>query len=190
MLKREVQRAEDDARRSQSIIADYKQICNQLGQRLEDEQRRTARVKQLMADNLSSCCNCSAVLEQLSGELEAESSEATPSGGSRGGSGRSSTSPETKPKLQLTSAESRFEQQVRELELELAQTKLALVEAECRSQDLTHQLTAVTSELHSSPRNNWLQKTLSSIKEVTKKEVMKETPLATARRDSSSSEKQ
>ena len=29
----------------------------------------------------------------------------------------------------------------RELELELAQTKLALVETECKNQDLTHQLT-------------------------------------------------
>ena len=29
----------------------------------------------------------------------------------------------------------------RELELELAQTKLALVETECKNQDLTHQFT-------------------------------------------------
>ena len=54
--------------------------------------------------------------------------------------------------------------QVRQLELELAQTKLALVEAECRSQDLTHQLTTVSVELQASSRNNWLTKTLSSIK--------------------------
>ena len=29
---------------------------------------------------------------------------------------------------------------IRELELELAQTKLALVETECKNQDLTHQV--------------------------------------------------
>ena len=79
---------------------------------------------------------------------------------------------------------------MRELELELAQTKLALVEAECKSQDLTHQLTTITAELHSSSRNNWLQKTLSSIKEVTKKDVVKEaTSSFSVRRDSCNLEK-
>ena len=34
------------------------------------------------------------------------------------------------------------EERLRELELELAQTKLSLVEAECRSQDLEHRLAA------------------------------------------------
>lgn len=34
------------------------------------------------------------------------------------------------------------EQRLRELELELAQTKLSLVEAECRSQELEHRLAA------------------------------------------------
>ena len=35
------------------------------------------------------------------------------------------------------------EQRLRELELELAQTKLSLVEAECRSQELEHRLAAI-----------------------------------------------
>lgn len=34
------------------------------------------------------------------------------------------------------------EERLRELELELAQTKLSLVESECRSQDLEHKLAA------------------------------------------------
>ena len=75
----------------------------------------------------------------------------------------------------------------RELELELAQTKLALVETECKNQDLTHQFTVtqvpeVPLSLNfdfflkpkqdfkgssSGPQSNtWLSKTLSSIKEV------------------------
>merc|ERR1719430_2021499 len=60
-------------------------------------------------------------------------------------------------------------ERVRELELELAQTKLALVETECKNQDLTHQFT-VTQDFKGSssgPQSNtWLSKTLSSIKEV------------------------
>ena len=75
----------------------------------------------------------------------------------------------------------------RELELELAQTKLALVETECKNQDLTHQFTVTqVPEVPLSPNfdfflkpkqdfkgsssgpqsNTWLSKTLSSIKEV------------------------
>jgi len=60
------------------------------------------------------------------------------------------------------------DQLIRELELELAQTKLALVESECKNQDLLHQLNATVMEAQSS-KNTWFQKTLSSIKEVTNK---------------------
>jgi len=60
------------------------------------------------------------------------------------------------------------DQLIRELELELAQTKLALVESECKNQDLMHQLNASMLEAQSS-KNTWFQKTLSSIKEVTNK---------------------
>lgn len=77
-------------------------------------------------------------------------------------------------------------ERIRELELELAQTKLAHVEAECRNQvrclssvtcttlnrfvfqNLTHQLRATELEL-TTAKNNWLSKTLSSIKEVANK---------------------
>lgn len=58
------------------------------------------------------------------------------------------------------------ENMIRELELELAQKKLALVESECKTQDLTHQLNAALAEVQSS-KNTWFQKTLNSIKDVT-----------------------
>lgn len=54
---------------------------------------------------------------------------------------------------------------MRELELELAQTKLALVESECKTQDLTHQLSTALSEIQAS-KNTWFHKTLTSIREV------------------------
>lgn len=57
---------------------------------------------------------------------------------------------------------------IRELELELAQTKLALVEAECKNQDLVHQLNSAIVELQTS-KSTWFQKTLTSIKEATVK---------------------
>ncbi|KAJ3641745.1 hypothetical protein Zmor_028224 [Zophobas morio] len=62
-------------------------------------------------------------------------------------------------------------ERVRELELELAQTKLAQVEAECRNQDLIHRLRNTEIELTSAKNSwpPWLSKTLSSIKEVANK---------------------
>ena len=72
------------------------------------------------------------------------------------------------------------EERVKELELELAKTKLALVETECKNQDLTHQLSviqpsdnqasvsAVDNERRPSITrggNKWLSKTLTSIRE-------------------------
>ena len=69
---------------------------------------------------------------------------------------------------------------IRELELELAQTKLALVESECRTQDLTHQLNAAITEIQAS-KSTWLNKTLTSIREVT---TTKKDSVMSAKKDS------
>lgn len=58
-------------------------------------------------------------------------------------------------------------ERIRELELELAQTKLAHVEAQCKNQDLNHQLNTTLTEIQAN-RNSWqpwLTKTISSIQE-------------------------
>jgi len=72
------------------------------------------------------------------------------------------------------------EERIKELELELAKTKLALVETECKNQDLTHQLSLIqpndnqpTAPTIDNDRrssltrggNKWLSKTLTSIRE-------------------------
>lgn len=57
--------------------------------------------------------------------------------------------------------------QVKELELVLAQTKLELVESQCRNQDLNHQMNTLIAEIQSN-RNSWqpwLTKTINSIQE-------------------------
>ena len=53
---------------------------------------------------------------------------------------------------------------IHELELELAQTKLALVESECKNQDLLHQLNSAVLEIQTS-KNTWFQKTFTTIKD-------------------------
>lgn len=198
MLQREVQRAEEEGRRSQSIIADYKQICSKLTRRLEGEQSRAKEVFERLQASLSDSPNYSSLLDDVVSLIRSEQS--SPDLQETG-----NLVCESKPRSPA-SAQSQFEnqvktfrslchllclcnvgmlQKVRLLELELAQTKLALVEAECRNQDLTHQLSTISMEMQSQSRNSWLQKTLSSIKEATaKKDGL---PVATSTASSSGS---
>lgn len=59
-------------------------------------------------------------------------------------------------------------QRIRDLEFQLVQTKLAHVEAECKNQDLIHQLNTTQSE-NQNARNSswqpWLSKTFNTIQE-------------------------
>ncbi|KAK9306336.1 hypothetical protein QLX08_003024 [Tetragonisca angustula] len=161
MLQREVARADAESRRSNIIIAEYKQIC----QRLEDDYNAAKTTLSELRAKVSKCDKCkscimdsSNILADIAHPLENR----------------------IDPMLH------RVQERVRELELELAQTKLAHVEAECRNQDLTHQLHATASELQAA-RNSWpwLSKTLSSIKEAAnKREVIAPSLMKDLRRDS------
>ncbi|XP_021936280.1 rab GTPase-activating protein 1-like [Zootermopsis nevadensis] len=164
MLKREVQKAENESNRNTAIITEYKQIC----QRLDDEQ---VAAKAALNDLRSQVVGCDHCRTLLGDENITEN----------GGEQDIPTNKTSDPQL------IRAQERIRELELELAQTKLAHVEAECRNQDLVHQLHSTVAELQTA-RNSWppwLHKTLSSIKEVAnKKELTGGGPLATmARRD-------
>ena len=66
----------------------------------------------------------------------------------------------------------KFSDRIKELEMELAQTKLALVETKCRNQELTHQIVLNEEKMESSQlqqqqnsNKKWFAKTLYSIKE-------------------------
>ncbi|XP_034948115.1 rab GTPase-activating protein 1-like [Chelonus insularis] len=145
MLQREVTRADAESRRNVIIINEYKQIC----QRLEDDYNAAKTALSDLRIKISNCDNCRTILMESS-KVYADISHPLEN--------------RTDPMLH------RAQERVRELELELAQTKLAHVEAECRNQDLTHQLHAAASELQAA-RNSWpwLSKTLLSIKEAANK---------------------
>ncbi|XP_058799127.1 rab GTPase-activating protein 1-like isoform X2 [Phymastichus coffea] len=160
MLQREVGRADTESRRNAIIIAEYKQIC----QRLEDDYNTAKSSLSDLRTKIAKCDKCS--------KFTLDSPASTP----------------INPlEARVDPILSRAQERVRELELELAQTKLAHVEAECRNQDLTHQLHATASELQAA-RNSWpwLSKTLSSIKEAAnKREVIGGTAVSgILRRDS------
>ncbi|XP_067125616.1 rab GTPase-activating protein 1-like isoform X2 [Centruroides vittatus] len=150
MCRRELERTEDEIIRCNAIIADYKQICSQLSKRLEKEQTSGRETVETVMECVKTCEKCCKQLEERNvirtgGKLKKMDAE---------------------DKL---STVQELEDHVKELELELAQTKLALVESECKNQDLTHQLNGAVAELQAS-KNTWLHKTLSSIRDATRKE--------------------
>ncbi|XP_042874491.1 rab GTPase-activating protein 1-like isoform X2 [Penaeus japonicus] len=136
MLKSEVQKGDVESQRNGAIIADYKKICSQLSERLDKEQAANIKTINMYKAKVSACEKCSGILSPVTGppgELGVEESPVV----------------------------TKLHQQIRELELELAQTKLALVESECKNQDLTHQLSTAVTELQAT-KNTWFQKTLTS----------------------------
>ncbi|VDN30030.1 unnamed protein product [Gongylonema pulchrum] len=119
MCRREVQRLESEAMRSQSIILNYKQICSDLSYRLDKQQENYQTQKKRISVGRRALLNLSE-FQQYSPVKE------------ENGCGLRVV--ELMDKLEES------EQRVRQLELSLAQTKLELVEAQCRNQDLSHQV--------------------------------------------------
>ncbi|XP_023215853.1 rab GTPase-activating protein 1-like [Centruroides sculpturatus] len=150
MCRRELQRAETEISRNNLIISEYKQICGQLNSRFEKEQQLSKEMIEKLRAQMKTCENCRTALDapqSLPMQLPVDETGI----------------PKQGPKCDDS------QDQIRELELELAQTKLALVEAECKNQDVNHQLNVALAELQS-VKNTWFHKTLSSIRDATKKE--------------------
>lgn len=122
MWRQNIEQAEEERKRHTAIIEEYKKICTQMDERSEklkeDLHQELLEVKR----RVGSCENCAALFSD-EGHVSLD--------------GDSTVS--FKPSVKVVDAE----QRLRELELELAQTKLSLVEAECRSQELEHRLSAI-----------------------------------------------
>ncbi|KAI4876386.1 hypothetical protein NFI96_017851, partial [Prochilodus magdalenae] len=147
MCRRELDKSESEIKKNGSIIGEYKQICSQLSERLEKQQTANRGELEKIRLKVEGCEKCS-VLFSKEGRLKAVSA---PKEGSE------EEADEEKEALQA---------QLREMELELAQTKLQLVEAECKIQDLEHHLGLALSEVQAA-KKTWFNRTLSSIKTVT-----------------------
>ncbi|PFX29753.1 rab GTPase-activating protein 1-like [Stylophora pistillata] len=122
MYRQTIEQAEEDKKRHITVIEQYKKICKEKEERSE-ELKEDLRLELLeVKRRIGSCENCSALFSE-EGHVSLEA----------GGIAAFKTS------VKLVDSE----QCLRELELELAQTKLSLVEAECRSQELEHRLAAI-----------------------------------------------
>uniref|UniRef100_A0A8B9RDQ3 Rab-GAP TBC domain-containing protein n=1 Tax=Astyanax mexicanus TaxID=7994 RepID=A0A8B9RDQ3_ASTMX len=142
VFRRELEKAESEIKKTTAIIAEYKQICSQLSTRLEKQQAATK--EELDLSKVMSCERCREVFNK-DGPLHMPAVTQD---------NRDTDVDEEKDSLKA---------QLRELELELAQTKLQLVEAKCRIQELEHQRGVLMNEVQAA-KNSWFSKTLGSLK--------------------------
>ncbi|XP_030623234.1 rab GTPase-activating protein 1 isoform X2 [Chanos chanos] len=147
MCRRELDKSESEIKKNGSIIGEYKQICSQLSERLEKQQTANRGELEKIMMKVEDCERCS-VLFNKEGRLKVLSAAKE---------GSEEETDEEKETLK---------NQLREMELELAQTKLQLVEAECKIQDLEHHLGLALNEVQAA-KKTWFNRTLSSIKTVT-----------------------
>uniref|UniRef100_A0A8D3BE03 Rab GTPase-activating protein 1 n=1 Tax=Scophthalmus maximus TaxID=52904 RepID=A0A8D3BE03_SCOMX len=152
MCRRELDKSESEIKKNGSIIGEYKQICSQLSERLEKQQTATRGELEKIRSKVEGCEKCSSLFNK-EGRVRAAVSTAP--------AGSAEETDEEKEGLK---------NQLREMELELAQTKLQLVEAECKIQDLEHHLGLALNEVQAA-KKTWFNRTLSSIKTVTGTQV-------------------
>lgn len=145
VFRRELEKAELEIKKTTAIIAEYKQICSQLSTRLEKHQAATKEELDIVRSKVMGCDHCKDLFTTL------ESLQTSSPGRDKM---TSEPSDEEKDGLQ---------EQLRHLELELAQTKLQLVEAKCRIQELEHQRGVLMNEIQAA-KNSWFSKTLGSLK--------------------------
>ncbi|XP_064249828.1 rab GTPase-activating protein 1 isoform X1 [Passer domesticus] len=147
MCRRELDKAESEIKKNSSIIGDYKQICSQLSERLEKQQTANKAEIEKIRQKVDDCEHCREFFNK-EGRVKVASTAKD---------GSDEDTDEEKETLK---------NQLREMELELAQTKLQLVEAECKIQDLEHHLGLALNEVQAA-KKTWFNRTISSIKTVT-----------------------
>uniref|UniRef100_A0A6I8RH32 Rab GTPase-activating protein 1 n=1 Tax=Xenopus tropicalis TaxID=8364 RepID=A0A6I8RH32_XENTR len=148
MCRRELDKAESEIKKNSSIIGDYKQICSQLSDRLEKQQSSNKAEIEKIRQKVDGCEHCREFFNK-EGHLKPVSFLK-----------ESFTMEDTDEEKES------LKNQLREMELELAQTKLQLVEAECKIQDLEHHLGLALNEVQAA-KKTWFNRTISSIKTAT-----------------------
>ncbi|ODN05350.1 Rab GTPase-activating protein 1 [Orchesella cincta] len=161
LFQREMKQYDIESEKKSNIIADYKRTCSNLSSQLEQAQKDTRERNKFFQSNLCPACAhfVSVAINIASGgnknpEAGAQSEQYSPS--------HEPSTPNT-------------EETIKMLENELAKTKIALAEAECRNDDLSHRLSISQNELEAI-RNNasgstWLWKNLSFTKDKEHKKI-------------------
>jgi len=167
VCRREVVSSEKEITRQSSIISDYKSICSQLSHRLEKMQSCHQQKIDRILQSIRSCETCHQKASLVANDQLVNGGV----NGSVSSSQNQSLDSTILPSSPSTSSndEESLDKRVRELELELAQTKLALVEAECINQDLVHEERELREQIVASQQHHskptWIHKTLTTIRE-------------------------
>uniref|UniRef100_A0A3Q0SBR1 Uncharacterized protein n=1 Tax=Amphilophus citrinellus TaxID=61819 RepID=A0A3Q0SBR1_AMPCI len=145
VFRREMEKAEQKLKRSSGIIADYKQICSQLTNRLERQQAAHREEMDSLKSAIKACSHCQHTrISEQGREEKAEGSRME----------------EQKRREQEKEV---LRAQIRELEQGLVQTKLQMVETTCKIQDLEHQKGILADDLQEA-KNSWISKTFTSLR--------------------------
>uniref|UniRef100_A0A671FJC9 RAB GTPase activating protein 1 like n=1 Tax=Rhinolophus ferrumequinum TaxID=59479 RepID=A0A671FJC9_RHIFE len=115
VFRKQLEKAEYEIKKTTAIIAEYKQICSQLSTRLEKQQAASKEELEVVKGKMMACKHCSDIFSK-EGALK-------PAAINREDQG-----------IESDDEKDSLRKQLREMELELAQTKLQLVEAKCKIQ--------------------------------------------------------
>ncbi|XP_077417071.1 rab GTPase-activating protein 1-like isoform X2 [Vanacampus margaritifer] len=166
VLRRELESAEQEVKRSSGIIADYKQICTQLTTRLERQQDAHLQEVHSLKSAMKACAHCRHHAAEYE---EGEASDASPSPPHDHSAvvvpewDQQHSGP-TQAELRRENQErASLKAQIRQLEKELAQTKLQVVEANCKIQELEHERGILANNLQDA-KNNWISKAFTSLR--------------------------
>lgn len=175
VTRREVEKAEDEIKRKNCIINEYKKITSTQSDRLEVYQNEFKDIMMKITEAIKSCDKCYHIVNDITkpssfihstsnGDNDTMDANNITSLTSLSSTCTSSCENIDTDKL---STDEQLKIRIRELELELAQTKLALVEAECINQDLNHSLHSSQMALQerTSQKNTWMNKALNTIRE-------------------------
>lgn len=144
MYRRDVLRLEENGSRAEKLLAEYKKLFSERSKRAESERENFEVQKKAIIARISECDKCWPSVCEWEKNRSPVHTATTPTG------------------LDLITKLEEREDHIKSLEIDLAQTKLSLVEAECRNQDLTHQLMAQSE----SDGKKWFKKTITQLKEV------------------------
>ncbi|XP_071354925.1 rab GTPase-activating protein 1-like [Trachinotus anak] len=168
VFRRELEKAEQDVRRSSGIVAEYKQICSQLTNRLERQQAAHKDELDSLKSAVKACARCQHIVERhepLSAGQTSPTAALTEGQGLLTEPGREEDSegPEKAEQRREDQEKESLRDQVRELEQELARTKLQMVEAKCKIQELEHQRGVLANDLQEA-KNSWISKAFTSLR--------------------------
>ncbi|CAK6966983.1 rab GTPase-activating protein 1-like [Scomber scombrus] len=167
VFRRELEKAEQEVKRSSGIIADYKQICCQLTNRLERQQASHREEFDSLKSAVKACPHCQHIVESDEQSAAGQNSLTEESAGDHlmaepGQEGNTRGPREAEQRREDQEKES-LKAQIRELEQELAQTKLQMVEAKCKIQELEHQRGIQANDLQEA-KNSWISKAFTSLR--------------------------